>query len=472
MILGVDLGSTVFKAEVFDRALRRLGRGAAPVAYAPADGNRVEMPVAENEAAFRAAIAGALDTAGVRADGLHAVALASQAQTFTLRALDGTARFPFLSWRDTRCESNNVASRLLPDFAGHCSVADCLPGLTVSMLSFLRDQASRPLVAPDDLLLWLPTWFVMDLTGRAAVDANLAAMSGLYSLVRGDWWRDALDLCGLLPRNLPALCGLGAVAGPTVPAAAKYGLPAGIPVVLAGNDQTAGAYGAAVHERDAVLVSLGTAQVVYVALPTLPAAASGLMRGPYPGGRFYRLGADSFGAGTVNWARAVLPGCGEEKDFDRAAADAPPDCHGVRFVADGPAGTGRWTGLDGPEATVADQARAVLVTLTERLGALLGLLGVDVRERPVLLSGGGSESEPWRDCLRRQLHLKLLPVGAASPPLGAARMALDASRESAFSVGATDRRSRLAPNESCADAGPVRAGRCAATGRASPRRAR
>ncbi len=425
MILGIDLGSTVFKADLFDSALRCRGRGSAPVVYGPPDGNRVEMPVAENEAALRVAIAGALRSAGCQASAVRAVAFASQAQTFTVRSPDGRARFPFISWRDTRCEDHNVAAQALTDFGAHCSVADCVPELTVAKLAFLREQAVRPPVSPDDLVLWLPTWFVLELTGRAVVDANLAAMSGLYSLTLGAWWPDALELCGLRARSLPALAALGSVAGATTASAAKCGLPAGIPVILAGNDQTSGACGAAIHETDAVLVSLGTAQVVYASLPAMPAAASGLMRGPYPGGRFYQLGADSYGAGTVNWARSVLPGCTREKDFDKAAAAAPADCHGVRFVADGPAGTGRWTGLDHPAATTADQARAVLVTLTERLGTLLDLLNVDTRKHPILLGGGGSESAPWRDCLRRQLKLDFSRVSAASPPLGAARMARD-----------------------------------------------
>ncbi len=423
MILAVDLGSTVFKADLFDPGLRCVGRGSAPVAYDPVDGNRVEMPIAENETALRAAIARALASAGCRPSNLSAIAFASQAQTFTVRAPDGRAKLPFISWRDTRGECHNLAAQRLADFASHCSVADCLPGLTVAKLAFLRNQMSRPPVAPDDLLLWLPTWFVMELTGKPAIDANLAAMSGLYSLTFGNWWPEALELCGLCPRNMPALAALGSVAGTTTSAADTYGLRAGIPVVLAGNDQTAGAFGAAIHETDATLVSLGTAQVVYASLAAMPAPVPGLMRGPYPGGRFYQLGADDFGAGTINWARSLLPGCASEQDFDAAAAAAPADCHGVCFVADGPAGSGRWTGLDHAAATVADQARAVLVTLTDRLGGLLALLNVDVRRQPVVLSGGGSESAPWRDCLRRQLKLDFTLVRAASPPLGAARMA-------------------------------------------------
>lgn len=423
MILAIDLGSTVFKAVVFDRSLRSLGRGAAPVVYEPTDDRRVEMPVRATADALRNTIAAALDDADIAAKELEAVALTSQAQTFTVRAGNGMPKWPvFISWRDARCEHRNPAADQLADFADHSSVAECLPVLTLAKLAYLRDHDELPAIAADDRVAWLPTWFVEQWTGRSVIDVNLAAMSGLYSLQTGDWWNDALDICGLRKSNLPELAPLGAVAGRTTEAATAFGLPAGIPVVLAGNDQTAGAYGAGIHERDAILVSLGTAQVVYACHSEMPESVPGLMRGPYPGGPFYQLGADNCGAGTVNWARSILPGCESEADFDRAAADAAPDCHGVRFIADGASGAGRWSGLDNPEATVADQARAVLVTLTERLGDMLDKMTADVRHRPILLSGGGSESAPWRECLKQQLNLDFTRVAAASPPLGAAKM--------------------------------------------------
>ena len=421
MILGIDLGSTVFKAELFDRDLRRLGRGAAPVVYQPAAGSGVEMPVAAAGDALRTAIAGALESAGCRPDSLAAVAIASQAQTFAVREPDGRAKGPFISWRDTRCEHDNPALAL-PDFPAHCSFADALPGLTVSKLAFLQRESSAAAVGPGDQVLWLPTWFVAQLVGSAVVDDNLAAMSGLYSMRTADWWPEAMALCGIAPQQLPALAPLGTSAGSVCAAGTRYGLRAGTPVVLAGNDQTAAAYGAGLHESGAVLIGLGTAQVVYATFPQMPPAMPGLLRGPYPGGRFYRLGADDCGSGTVSWACRTIPGLADVKAFDHAASLAPEDCHGVRFIADGPAGSGRWTGLGSPEATPEDQARAVLVTLVERMSALFDKLDA---AGPVLLCGGGAESAPWRECLSRRLGVELVKMPDVSPSRGAARMARD-----------------------------------------------
>ncbi len=423
-ILGIDLGSTFFKAEVFDTALRSVGRGAVPLIYASHAAGRIELTADGVDSAFRGAVSAALESAGCTGADLAALAVTSQAQTFTLVDTQNHPRFPFVSWRDAGVSNDNPASAL-QDFGHHSSVGAFAPSLTVAQLAYLQKSTADAFVASTDRLAWLPTWFVYALTGHRVVDVNLAAMSGLYSLQCDAWWPEALACCGMTLSQLPELAALGALAGRTTAAAARYGLAPNIPVVLAGNDQTAGAYGAALHERDAILISLGTAQVAYACLPSLPSPEPSLMRGPYPGGRFYQLGADAFGAGTVDWARTVLPGCSGVKDFDAAATAAPLECHGVRFIADGLAGTGRWTGLENPVATVADQARAVLVTLVARVGDQLARFSPAVRDRPLLLCGGGAASAPWREEFIRQLGREITRIDDASPTLGAARMALD-----------------------------------------------
>lgn len=427
MFLGIDLGSTVFKAEIFDAALRSVGRGASPVIYGETEGTRLVMPIEETEAAFQDAVAGALSAAGCAASDLEAIGITSQAQTFTLRTAEGNARWPFISWRGT-LDEYSIPEESLPNFGNHTSFGECSPGLTVSKVAYLQQNSKGKAVAPSDGLRWLPTWFVEELTGRAVVDANLAAMSGLYSLVEENWWSDALQFCGLSKSNLPTLGALGDSAGLTSLGAARFGLPVGIPVVLAGNDQTAGAYGAAIHISGDVFAGLGTAQVVYACLPTLPKPISGLIRGPYPGGLFYRLGADSYGSATITWARTILSGLSDVKAFDAAVTEAPADCHGVRFIPDGPAGTGRWTGLDHPKATVADQARALMLVQVERLGELFDLVQAETQTQRVVLCGGGAASVPWRAMLAERFHAEMIPMPNVSPSLGAARMALDYRR--------------------------------------------
>ena len=55
---------------------------------------------------------------------------------------------------------------------------------------------------------------------------------------------------------------------------------------------------------------------------------------------------------------------------------------------------------------------------------MLHSLNADPRRQPILLTGGGSESTPWRECLTQQLQLDFVRLDAASPPRGAACLAL------------------------------------------------
>ena len=419
MILGIDLGSSSFKAAVYDRSLRLLGEGSSPLPYRSGIGSRIEIPVAGAEDAFRGAVRESLESAGIRGAALEVIAVSSQAQTFTVRSPEGSARVPFISWRDSRPDGRNPAA-VLPDVAEHCSLSECVPLLMVSKLAYLQEESAGESVGADGLVLLLPTWFVLGLTGKAVTDDNLAAMSGLYSLRNGGWWDEALSLCGIAESNLPPLAGLGSTAGTTTESAGRYGLPPGIPVILAGNDQTAGAYGAAIHESGAVLVTLGTAQVSYTVCGAMPTPSVGTMRGSYPGGLFYRLAADEYGAGTVSWACSVLPGLTAAAAFDRAAAASPEHCNGVRFIADGQGGSGRWEG-ETPRTSTADKARAVLTCLTERMALMIELLGPSAAGAPLVAAGGGANSGPWIECLEKRFGR---PFGKASaaPTLGAVRM--------------------------------------------------
>jgi sugar (pentulose or hexulose) kinase len=297
LLMGIDLGSSCFKVDLFDADLHRVGGAAAPVVYDIHD-NCVEMPVADCEQTLRRAIADAKQESGCSPSDICAVAFSSQAQTFTVRTPEGAAKIPFISWRDHR------------SFPGN------------------------------------PT-----------------------------------------------------------------------------NDLTAGAYSAGIHESQSLLISLGTAQVAYLSLPFMPQPKPGTMRGDYLEDRYYQLTADDLGAGSISWACSVLPGCANPADFDRLAASAPAGCHGVRFVADGPAGSGHWIGIEHAQATTADKARAVLEILVERMADMIGNLNPLQTECGVLVCGGGAKSELWLSMLSSRLERPLVRTEAVSPSAGAAKMA-------------------------------------------------
>ena len=426
MILAIDLGSTSFKAAVFDAALTCRGAGAHPIPHRFAPGGVVEIEVDDAIRAFREAIAGALREAAVAPDAIGALSVGSQAQTFTIVDPDGRPKMPFISWQDVRAQDASrdlQANPRLADFARHSSFDLFYAALQVCQVRQI--QMDRPgFIRPDDRLLNLPTFLVERCTGKAVLDDNLAAMCGFYSLVQRGWWEEALAACGIGAKQLPRVVGIGSVAALTGSGARDFHLPAGIPVVLAGNDQTAGAYGARIAEQDATLLTMGTAQVVYTCRKTLPEPAPELIRGPYPGGLSYGMMACS-GGNIVNWAQSVIAGCGTDETFFAQAAKAESGCRGLAFDSHLPEGAGRWehVGLHhGPP----DFARSVVESLADRMVGLVRSLGVDPARARFLAAGGGSRAAVWIRILSEKLGAEL-NVTDASPLLGAARMAREAA---------------------------------------------
>jgi sugar (pentulose or hexulose) kinase len=414
MILSIDLGSTSFKAAVFDERLRQVSVGGRRIAHRYAPGGRVELDVAAVETALR----GAIKAAGVGEHKLSAIALTSQAQTFTFVDDDGRARMPFISWQDTRtAKLGAVLQKPLPDFAAHCSFNEPIAGLQIGQLRLLKGKHTG-------MPLLLPSYVVRLWTGATVTDNNIAAMSGLYSLVGQRWWRDALRVCGLRADRLPQVIRVGRVAAETTRAARRFGLPAGVPVVLAGNDQTAGAYGARLERTGALLLTLGTAQVAYRCAKRMPRPGTGLIRGPYPGGRYYGMAADNCGGNIVTWAKTVLAGGDDVSDFFREAARSPRGAHGLEFDASLDVERGGWGQL-GLHHTRADLARAVLESLSRRMAKLVDAVGGVAKGETALAAGGGSEQPVWRQCVAEALGVRL-KMTEARPLLGAARMAAEA----------------------------------------------
>ena len=411
MILAIDLGSTSFKAAVFDSRLREVDFGRHCLSYRSGAGGRVELNVATVDAALR----GALAESGAERHEIRAIAITSQAQTFTVLDERGRAQGPFISWQDRRATAAcEVLRRKLPAFGKHTSFGDLSPSLQVCQIRHLcPGSRTRPLS--------LPSYVLMRLTGEMTTDNNIAAMSGLYSLLLKGWWPDAVRGCGLREAQLSKVIPIGEVAAHTTPAARRFGLPAGIPVVLAGNDQTAGGYAAGLDTKRSLLITLGTAQVAYACCRRMPQPRVGTIRGPYPGGLFYRMVADSCGGNVVKWAESVLAGCHDDAGFFGEAQRAPYGCHGLVFDASLNSGEGGWANL-GFHHTRADLARSILEALSSRMAEVVARLNLPLKGREVLVAGGGSLSPLWRNMVSDALGAKLMRT-KANPLSGAARMA-------------------------------------------------
>jgi len=320
MILSVDLGSTSFKSGIFDIAFRQLGEGAHALAYQSNRYSDVTLLAAEVENGFCNCIAAAIKSAGIDAGQITAVTITGQAQTFCLTNRLQRSLTPFISWQDTTSHSsidNPSVFPLRPEFEEHCAFPDPSPGLQIA--SFLHLRKSGLLPEDPFYLMPLHSYLIFLLSGQFVTDDNMAAMTGFYSLPRHDWWTAALSICGLMAEQLPQLVQTGYEAAKT-DAGNLFSLPPGLPIYPAGNDQTAGAFGASIAATD-IYLSLGTAYVAYGIFPDLPKVKPETARGIYYGQRYYRLAIAKHGGDALRQLTEQFTA----GDFDRLFQSQVPD---------------------------------------------------------------------------------------------------------------------------------------------------
>ncbi|OGV68710.1 MAG: hypothetical protein A3K19_13210 [Lentisphaerae bacterium RIFOXYB12_FULL_65_16] len=424
----LDCGSTNLKAALFDRTLIRVADSEEPVTYLARSGDRAEMDPDEFWAATVRVLRRVCERAQVDPRQVRRLAITSQAQTFTVLSPAGKPMLPLISWMDTRAtaEAQAIAARFGPEFHQHCSFAAPVPQLLLCKLLW----ACRNLpdgVPSGSTVLSLPGLVCRRLTGMNVLDANLAAMSGAYSLQTGNWWTDVLRWSGLEAMNWPRLLAPGqAFCAPRV--THELNLASELNIVLAGNDQTAGAMGNGCGPDD-VVVTLGTALVAYCCRGSNPGPYNpGGCWGPYPGGGYYELATRDEGCLALDWARnRLLPDAPLEQFLREAHLGlaeilASADSGATPFCAFFPERIRSGNPWSAP-APSRVRAAAVLEGITYSLRQLVGEeLRTTRFPNGICVTGGGSRDATWLQLLAETLNA---PVrrGNGDALLGAALMA-------------------------------------------------
>jgi sugar (pentulose or hexulose) kinase len=187
--------------------------------------------------------------------------------------------------------------------------------------------------------LWLgaPEYVAWRLAGSAGTDFSLAGRTYAFDLQQREWDAPWLAFWGLEADLFPPAQAAGTPAGAVGAAGRALGLPAGVPVSVAGHDHVTAAYAAGVLAPEAVFDSMGTAETLVGTLPqrglTAADAALGLIYGCHVlPETLYWMGALSASGGSVEWARALL---GDEPlsyaDFEALVEAAGPGPTGLLF---------------------------------------------------------------------------------------------------------------------------------------------
>ncbi len=425
LVLGLDVGTQGTKGLVLDLAGGVVAR--ASVAYDLLPG--LPPGAAEQDPrtwldAVRGVVSSLLAAPGVDASRLAGVGVSGQQHGLVVLDEHDEVVRPAKLWCDTStaAEADELSSRLgrpVPT------------GFTASKVLWLARHEPdawarvRRVLLPHDSVN-------LALTGEATMEAGDASGTGFFDVARRAFDDAAVDAVDpALRERLPRLLDVGEPAGRvSAEAAARFGLPEGVPVAAGGGDNMMSAAGSGATAPGVAVASLGTSGTVFTWSATPVVDPEGLIA-PFcasTGGWLPLLCVMNL-TGVTEEVRAAFP----DHDLDaltEAAAETPPGNDGLLLlpylmgerVPDLPRATGTLTGLRPGLLRPGHLFRAALEGTSLNLAwgvDRLRALGADVDA--LRLVGGAAANPLWRSILADTTGVPVRRlVEAESAALGAA----------------------------------------------------
>ena len=405
-LLGLDLGTTNFKAAVYDREGRRLASARCPTPIEEPHPGWVEIPLDRFRETIVELIGRLREQDANAVERVGALSFASQTNSFVL--LDGEDRplTPLILWCDRRAEGGSAwVERLkaLPGLYRRTGVPALRGHFAVAKLEWLSRhepqawrRARRFLLISDYLTMWF--------TGKAWTEAGAAALTGLLDIHELAWWPEARAVLEHEALALPEPVRAGTPAG-TIRAevAETLGLRRDCRFAVGCLDQYAGAIGVGTDRPGAVCETTGTVLAVVACAETFdPSLAErGVFQGPGDRARrYYRMAFSGLAANLLEAYRREHAPEHSFAELDRLAAplvDQPLACE-LDVAASEAEGQAifRHSPHSPGEGALAIM-RAVAGRLNEQLVSVCG----ESKPAEVTCAGGAARSELWRQLKER-----------------------------------------------------------------------
>ena len=411
--LGIDLGTTYFKAGVYDGEDRLCGLGRESVPKVSED-DSCELPVSDFWKAVAGAISQALSNAGIPASAIDAVSYSSQANSFVLLDASGTPLTPLILWSDHRAKHDCEKLRRLDSAPGFTQTTGLGIGLDqefmLSKLAWFQKHETE-IWDKTRYVMTISDYLVYGLTGSRSGDRSTAAMTAMLDVALGRWWPEALEAFGLKEDMLSTPMPSGTLAGNvTGRGASLAGLKEGTPLYLGCLDHYAVAIGAGILAGRRISESTGTV-LACVAYREGYAPRKGVITGPGLDSRHYfQMAFSSNGATAVEWYQKNYAPGKTILQLEDEARSVPAGCHGL--VAKPRSDT--YPGLEGfinikPEHTPAHFLRAIFESTAASLVKLVDALDPERQATEVIPSGGGARNTLWLQIKEAMLQRKYLP---------------------------------------------------------------
>jgi sugar (pentulose or hexulose) kinase len=435
-ILTFDLGTTNFKAALFDDAGTMLARVTTPTPVtSPHPGWCVIDPGVFDDTITSLAMQ-LRSQQPDRWSHTHAVCFATQTNSFLLLDEQDCPLTPIILWSDRRALElaeplQQVAGD--PNLRMQTGVPAVGPQFALAKLMWLRQHrpdvwaGARRVQLIGDRLAWR-------LAGRHVTEAGAAGLTACLDIHRLSWRTALLAQLDAEHLRLPTPLYAGTDLGELHPRASEaLQLPARCRVAMGCLDQYAGAFAAGCVRPDAICETTGTVLATVAPSDTFDANLSvNVFQGPAgQPGRWWRM---AFGSVSANLLDALQR---DEQDaptfamLDAEAAATGDDDGGLRLDAaasvraDHPV----FVNLQ-PHHTRGHRVRAIMQAVADALRDQLHDLGLGNTTQGVCALGGAARSRLWLDIKARTLGRPIVTLDCPEPTcLGAAMLVITATRK-------------------------------------------
>lgn len=439
LAMSIDLGTSSCKVCVLDMRGRVVAAESSGYpTYSPHSGWAEQNPEdwleAVSESVKKARIR--IEREGIPFEVLS-ITLTSAAHIAVLLDDSGLPLRRALLWSDQR--SRAEADRLREsrgDFIFGCGFNNVSTSWTLPHLVWIRDQdpsnwekAKRICLSKDFIL--------HRLTGEWKTDPATAVSAMLCDAGAGAWSMELCSLASIESSMLPEIVPADSIGGYVTPAAAeRFGLTAGIPVVVGTLDSATETYGAGAAAAGDLVIRIGTAGGIHL-VKADPSPDPRLLTYPFPsGGLWYSQAGTNSAGSAISWAVAAAGGGRTSADFDsfsRVAASAPAGCDGLLFhpYLSGertpywnPSLRGTFSGVSfrhGREHFARAVLEGVAFSLCDAFQAIAGSLE---DKRIVRVVGGGCADGLLMEILSSALGRELLPLRGIDSSYGGALFGL------------------------------------------------
>ncbi len=353
IVLGIDLGTTTVTALALDAdsgdvlGCRTAANQAETTAPADRARGRREWDVRGITAAGCDCLRAVAEQLGDRRREVAGIGITGQQHGVVVVGADLAPLTPFVNWQDRRGDETDPktgetfvqrANALVGPEAARRAGCRLATGYLAVTLFWMKETGALP----SGTACFVMDYFGATLTGQAPVtDPTCAASAGVFDAGGGGWDGTMIEALGL-PRTLfPEVGQSGdSLGGLTAEAAARTGLPEGLPVFVGIGDNQASFLGSVAERTETVLVNVGTGGQVTAFTGTFHYDPR-LETRPFPRGGFLLVAAGLCGGGSYAVLERFFRAAGEQlfgarpaEDLyplmNRLAAAVPPGADGLR----------------------------------------------------------------------------------------------------------------------------------------------